>query len=67
MTKMAYVSVTFLYSFEPKELNLDDDCTKDEFCDAVEDKMREEEMIMPYPFDGIEIIIDDDTEIFINS
>ena len=31
MTKMAYVSVTFLYSFEPKELNLDDDCTKDEF------------------------------------
>lgn len=67
MTKMAYVSVTFLYSFEPKELNLDDGCTEDEFRDAVEDKMKEEEMIMPYPFDDIEIIIDDDTEIFINS
>ena len=67
MTKMAYVSVTFLYSFEPKELNLNDDCTEDEFRDAVEDKMREEEMIMPRPFDDIEIIIDDNIEFSIDS
>lgn len=57
MRKMAYVSVTFLYSFEPKDLNLDDDCTENEFRAAVEDKMREEEMIMPHSFDDIEIII----------
>ena len=66
MTKMAYVSVTFLYSFEPKELNLDEDCTENEFRDAVEDKMREEEMIMPRPFDDIEIIIDDNIEFSID-
>lgn len=30
MGKMAYVSVTYLFSFEPKDFNLDDDCTKDE-------------------------------------
>ena len=57
MRKMAYVSVTFLYSFEPKELNLDDDCSEDEFRAAVEDKMKEEETIMPRSFDDIEIII----------
>ena len=37
------------------------------FCDAVEDKMREEEMIMPRPFDDIEIIIDDNIEFSIDS
>ena len=57
MRKMAYVSVTFLYSFEPKDLNLDDDCSEDEFRAAIEDKMKKEEMIMPYSFDDIEIII----------
>ena len=57
MRKMAYVSVTFLYSFEPKELNLDDDCSEDEFYVAIEDKMKEEEMAMPRSFDDIEIII----------
>ena len=57
MEKMAFVSVTFLYSFEPKELNLDNDCSENEFYAAVEDRMREEEMTMPRPFDDIEIII----------
>lgn len=57
MRKMAYVSVTFLYSFEPKDLNLDDNCTEDEFRAAVEDRMRKEEMIMPYSFNNIEITI----------
>lgn len=57
MRKMAYVSVTFLYSFEPKEFNLDDNCSEDEFRTAVEDKMKEEETIMPRSFDDIEIII----------
>lgn len=57
MRKIAYVSVTFLYSFEPKDLNLDDNCTENEFRAAVEDRMKKEEMIMPYSFDNIDINI----------
>lgn len=57
MRKIAYVSVTFLYSFEPKDLNLDDNCTEDEFRAAIEDRMKKEEMIMPYSFDDIDINI----------
>lgn len=57
MRKIAYVSVTFLYSFEPEDLNLDNNCTEDEFRAAVEDRMKKEEMIMPYSFDNIDINI----------
>ena len=57
MRKIAYVSVTFLYSFEPKDLNLDYNCTEDEFRAAIEDRMKKEEMIMPYSFDNIDINI----------
>lgn len=57
MRKIAYVSVTFLYSFEPEDLNLDNNCTEDEFRAAVEDRMKKEEIIMPYSFDNIDINI----------
>lgn len=57
--KMAYVSVTYLYSFEPSELGLDDNCSNDDFFAAVEKRMNEELSTMPIPNDDIEIIIDE--------
>ena len=56
---MAYVSVTYLYSFEPSELGLDDNCSNDDFFAAVEKRMNEELSTMPIPNDDIEIIIDE--------
>ena len=56
---MAYVSVTYLYSFEPSELGLDDSCSNDDFFAAVEKRMNEELSTMPIPNDDIEIIIDE--------
>ena len=57
--KMAYVSVTYLYSFEPSELGLDDNCSNDVFFAAVEKRMNEELATMPIPSDDVEIIIDE--------
>lgn len=57
--KMAYVSVTCLYSFEPSELGLDDNCSNDDFFAAVKKRMNEELSIMPIPCDDVEIIIDE--------
>lgn len=57
--KMAYVSVTYLYSFEPSELGLDDNCSNDDFFTAVEKRMNEELATMPIPSDDVEIIIDE--------
>lgn len=56
---MAYVSVTYLYSFEPSELDLDDNCSNDDFFAAVEKRMNEELSTMPIPNNDIEIIIDE--------
>lgn len=56
---MAYVSVTYLYSFEPSELGLDDNCSNDDFFTAVKKHMNEELSTMPIPSDDIEIIIDE--------
>lgn len=56
---MAYVSVTYLYSFEPSELGLDDNCSNDDFFTAVEKRMNEELATMPIPNDDVEIIIDE--------
>ena len=55
---MAYVSVTYLYSFEPFELGLDDNCSNDDFFTAVKKRMNEELATMPIPSDDVEIIID---------
>ena len=41
MGKMAYVSVTYLFSFEPKDLNLNENCDKDEFYELVSKKMED--------------------------
>lgn len=41
MGKMAYVSVTYLFSFEPKNLNLNEDCSEEEFYEATEIHMNE--------------------------
>lgn len=41
MGKMAYVSVTYLFSFEPKDFNLNEDCSKKEFYEATEIHMDE--------------------------
>lgn len=41
MGKMAYVSVTYLFSFEPKNLNLNEDCSEEEFYEATEVHMNE--------------------------
>lgn len=56
---MAYVSVTYLYSFEPSELGLDDNCSNDDFFAAVKKRMNEELSTMPIPSDDVEIIIDE--------
>lgn len=56
---MAYVSVTYLYSFESSELGLDDNCSNDDFFAAVKMRMNEELSTMPIPSDDIEIIIDE--------
>ena len=56
---MAYVSVTYLYSFEPSELGLDDNCSNDDFFTAVKKRMNEELATMPIPSDDVEIIIDE--------
>lgn len=39
--KMAYVSVTYLFSFEPEKLNLNEDCSEEEFYEATEIHMNE--------------------------
>jgi hypothetical protein len=57
--KMAYVSVTYLYSFEPSELGLNDNCSNNVFFAAVKKHMDEELATMPIPSDDIEIIIDE--------
>ena len=41
MTKTAYVSVTYLFSFESKDFNLPDNCDKDEFYELVSKKMED--------------------------
>lgn len=41
MGKMAYVSVTYLFSFEPKNLNLNEDCSEEEFYEATKIHMNE--------------------------
>lgn len=56
---MAYVSVTYLYSFEPSELGLDDNCSNDDFFTAVKKRMNEELATIPIPSDDVEIIIDE--------
>ena len=57
--KMAYVSVTYLYSFSPAELHLDNNCSTKEFLAAVEKHMDEELSTMLCPYDDIEIIINE--------
>lgn len=39
--KTAYVLLTYLYQFEPKELGLTDDCTKEEFEAAIDIHLSE--------------------------
>ena len=41
MGKMAYVSVTYLFSFEPKNFYLEEDCSKEEFDEATNTHMEE--------------------------
>lgn len=40
MKKTAYVSVTYLFTFEPADVGLSDDCTKKEFYEAVDALME---------------------------
>ena len=40
--KAAYVNVTYLYMFEPNELGLDDNCSEEEFNNAVSNFMSNE-------------------------
>ena len=39
--KTAYVSLTYLFQYEPKELGLTDDCTEEEFEAAIERQLSE--------------------------
>ena len=39
--KTAYVSLTYLFQFEPKELGLTDDCTEEEFEAAIDGQLSE--------------------------
>lgn len=57
--KMACVSVTYLYGFEPSEFGLDDNCSNDVFLAAVKRHMSVELAAMPIPCDEVEIIIDE--------
>lgn len=41
VSKMAYVSVTYLFSFEPKNFNLNEDCSEKELYKATEIHMNE--------------------------
>ena len=40
--KVAYVSVTYLYTLEPNELGLDDNCSKEELKEAADEYMNNE-------------------------
>lgn len=39
--KTAYVSLTYLFQFEPKELGLTEDCTEEEFEAAIDGQLSE--------------------------
>lgn len=57
--KTADVSVTYLYSFEPSELGLDNNCSNDDFLAAVKRHMNIELAAMPISCDEVEIIINE--------